>query len=84
MDAGPVVKMVEKTLSGDEKSSQILSEMFQVGTKELISALPSLWDGTIKKVEQDESDATHAPKMNSTEARYCTARYFVNLLGCLY
>jgi methionyl-tRNA formyltransferase len=83
MDAGPVVKMIERPLGGDEKSSKILSEMFQVGTKELISALPSLWDGTMKKYDQVESEATHAPKINSTEARYCIDRYDINADLCV-
>ena len=69
MDAGPIVKSIERPLNGDEKASQILSEMFQVGTKELIAALPSLWDGTVQKIDQVEADATHAPKMNTTESR---------------
>ena len=45
MDAGPLVKQVEKDLTGDEKAGQILSSMFTVGSEELIKLLPSLWDG---------------------------------------
>jgi methionyl-tRNA formyltransferase len=69
MDAGPLVKVIERTLLGDEKASKVLADMFTEGTHALILALPGLWDGSIIKVPQKEEDATHAPKMNTSESR---------------
>lgn len=69
MDAGPVVKQAVRELDGDEKCTELLPELFETGTRALIDVLPSLWDGTIEKIEQNEEEVTHAAKMSTAEAR---------------
>ena len=69
MDAGPIVKKVIRDLDGDEKCTELLPELFETGTRALIDVLPSLWDGTIEKIEQHEEEVTHAAKMTTEEAR---------------
>eukprot|EP00967_Tisochrysis_lutea_P100872 scaffold150850_cov26-Tisochrysis_lutea.AAC.2 len=51
-----------RSLDGSEQEPELLMEMFERGTRLLISALPSVWDGSCKSVltPQDDSRATKA------------------------
>ena len=69
MDAGPVVKQVIRELNGDERCTELLPELFETGTRALVDILPSVWDGTVGKIEQNEEEMTHAAKMSAAEAR---------------
>ena len=70
MDAGPILRQIEIPLTGDEKASEFLLNMFKLGTKELLDALPSVIDGTAKSQlrQQIEDDATPADKLSTNEA----------------
>ena len=85
MDAGPLVKQIVKPLQGDEKAPEILTEMFAVGTNELIDVLPSVFDGTItisNAVAQDHARSTNATKLSVEEAKidFATMNSKVNSL----
>ena len=85
MDAGPLVKQIVKPLQGDEKAPEILTEMFAVGTNELIDVLPSVFDGTItisNAVAQDHTRSTNATKLSVEEAKidFATMNSKVNSL----
>jgi len=72
MDAGPIVKQVVKPLQGDEKAPEILTEMFSVGTNELIDLLPGVFDGSITTSTasvQDHARSTNATKLSVDEAK---------------
>lgn len=69
MDAGPIIKQVECELDGHEQAPRFLSDMFKVGTQELIKALPSIFEGSVQVIEQDEEGVTHAPKLAAGDAR---------------
>lgn len=69
MDAGPIVAQHTVTLTGDEKASDFLSAMFDEGSNLLISAMPSLFDGSVATREQAEADATAADKLSPLDAR---------------
>ena len=70
MDAGPILRQMERPLSGNERANDLLLELFETGTGQLLDALPSVWDGSCKEalVSQDGSRATKAPKVSAAEA----------------
>lgn len=70
MDAGPLVRQVERPLNGDEQAGELLNELFETGTDLLLDALPSVWDGSCgaTMVQQDGERATKAPKIKNEEA----------------
>lgn len=70
MDAGPVLRQVERKLGGDEQAPELLLEMFEAGTEQLLDALPSVWDGTCEAAlrPQDADAATKAAKVQKEEA----------------
>jgi methionyl-tRNA formyltransferase len=64
MDAGPILSQTKYNLNGDEKCTELLDTLFTLGTENLLTVLPHVFDKTVKNVEQDESMATYAPKLN--------------------
>ena len=70
MDSGPVLRQVERPLNGDEQGPELLAELFEAGTANLLEALPSVWDGSCQHVvrAQDGDRATSASKVRATEA----------------
>lgn len=70
MDAGPVLRQVRRELDGNERAPELLLELFETGTEQLLEALPSVWDGSCAEAmsPQDDGDATPAPKVNQAEA----------------
>ena len=68
MDAGPILRQIKYPLGGQEKSPELLDTLFQLGAKELIAALPSVFDGTATTFQQDDSLATAAPKLSSNDS----------------
>ncbi len=73
MDAGPVLRQVRYPLQGDEQAPALLHTLFEVGTRALVEALPSVWDGTATPVPQEEAAATKADKITASEAAVCFA-----------
>ena len=70
MDAGPVLRQLERPLVGDEQAPELLLELFEQGTNLLLDALPSVWDGSCdgELQQQDADRATKAPKILNAEA----------------
>jgi len=70
MDAGPVLRQVQRPLGGDEPATDLLLELFETGTEQLLEALPSVWDGSCESLirPQDGSQATKAAKVVPAEA----------------
>jgi len=70
MDSGPVLRQVERPLTGDETATEMLEELFEVGSEQLLQALPSVWDGSCADTmtQQDDSKATKAAKVKKEEA----------------
>ena len=69
MDAGPIAAQSSIKLKGDERAPELLSSLFELGTENLISLLPSVWDGTVCRREQAHAQQSHAPKLSKDEAR---------------
>jgi methionyl-tRNA formyltransferase len=70
MDAGPILRQTTRPLAGDEQAPELLMELFETGTGQLLDALPSVWDGSSEqlKTPQDHEQATPAPKVSRDEA----------------
>lgn len=70
MDAGPILSQTDIELNGDEKATELLKELFEIGTKKLIDdILPNIFKGTVTLTDQDDAAATFAPKLNASEAK---------------
>jgi methionyl-tRNA formyltransferase len=68
MDAGPLLRQVNRPLQGHEKTPELLESLFRLGTEELLTALPGVFDGSLVQWMQDESQATPAPKLSSNDS----------------
>lgn len=70
MDAGPILRQVERPLSGEEQAPELLLELFEAGTEQLLQALPSVWDRSCEGVllPQDGAKATKAAKIERSES----------------
>jgi methionyl-tRNA formyltransferase len=73
MDAGPVLRRVERPLDGDEKHDQLLAELFQTGANALLEVLPRVWSGEVSATDgatpQSElGEISHAPKVSVDES----------------
>ncbi|KAF8676275.1 hypothetical protein HU200_047147 [Digitaria exilis] len=70
LDAGPVIACERFSVDECIKAPELLAILFDIGSKLLISELPSILDGSAKEKAQpqDDSKATLAPKLNSDES----------------
>ena len=70
MDAGPIIAQEKVAVEDHVKAPEFLNHMFDLGTKLLVSHLPTILDGTAAEsaVPQDEEQATHASKVTKEEA----------------
>jgi len=59
MDAGPIYKQTTYKLSGDETSPELYNELATIGAQTLIESLPSIADGSLQPVKQDDNNATY-------------------------
>ncbi|KAL5220803.1 hypothetical protein ABZP36_025516 [Zizania latifolia] len=70
LDAGPVIACERFAVDEYIKGPELLAILFNIGSKLLLHELPSILDGSAKEKAQpqDDSKATHAPKLNSGES----------------
>ncbi|GMH83597.1 hypothetical protein TrST_g7148 [Triparma strigata] len=71
MDAGPIISQVSRPNDDVKGASQELEELFDLGTEELLKALPSIFSGQITfdtAAEQDEEQVTKAKMIGKDEA----------------
>jgi methionyl-tRNA formyltransferase len=75
MDSGPVLRQSTVQLTGSEQAPELLRTLFELGTAELVAALPQVWTGTAAAaaVQQDSAAASEAPKISASEAQCCFA-----------
>lgn len=69
MDAGPILFQVEEPIAPEETASDLRMRLSEIGAEALVEALVLLEAGLIEEREQDESQATYAPKVDRTVAR---------------
>ncbi|XXG79618.1 hypothetical protein AAC387_Pa09g0650 [Persea americana] len=70
LDAGPIISYERVEVDDHIKAPELLSMLFNRGSKLLIRELPSIFDGSakLKAHVQDDSKATLAPKLKSEES----------------
>ena len=69
MDAGPILFQAEEPIGPEETASDLRMRLSEVGAEALVEALVLLEGGVIEEREQDESQATYAPKVDRATAR---------------
>ena len=52
---------------GDKDSATVMSELSELGARELLAAIPTFADGTVVWTRQDESKVTYASKIEKAE-----------------
>jgi methionyl-tRNA formyltransferase len=69
LDAGPIIHQIATPIVDDETFGELSLRLSELGALALIEALSLLAIGEVTEVEQDESRATYAPKVNREAAR---------------
>lgn len=64
MDAGPILHQVEEPIADDETATDLWSRLSELGAAALVEALALMQFGAIEEREQDEAQATFAPRLN--------------------
>jgi len=68
MDAGPIIAQKEVLIDLDDTAYILGMKLLSEGVNLLADALHSLINGAVQFKEQDESEATYAPKITSEES----------------
>ena len=66
LDTGPYCVQLQTPI-GEKDASMLTSELATLGATALVSALPSIADGTVSWAFQDDSAATYAYKVSKTD-----------------
>jgi len=69
LDAGPIIHQVATPIVDDETFGELSLRLSELGALALIEALSLLAVGEAQEVEQEESRATYAPKVDREAAR---------------
>lgn len=72
MDAGPIVAQEEHNIDDDEQATTLLPDLFKIGTRSLMEAIPKVIDGEISMetaTVQDESRVAEAGMIDSSEGQ---------------
>ena len=69
MDAGPILLQTEEPIFPSDTASDLTDRLAEVGAEALVEALTLLEAGVLDAVEQDEAEATYAPKVTRATAR---------------
>lgn len=67
MDAGPVYKQFKISLTGKEASKQLYENLGKTGSELLVEILPSIIDGSLLPIDQDESAATYCHMLKKSD-----------------
>jgi methionyl-tRNA formyltransferase len=69
LDTGAVYLTRRYSLAADETGGSLHDRLSVLGAEGLMEALPGIADGSLQPVEQDNSEATYAAKLEKKEAR---------------
>ncbi len=69
MDAGPILLQSEEPILPSDTASDLTARLAEIGAGALVEALALLETGGLDGVEQDEAEATYAPKVTRATAR---------------
>jgi methionyl-tRNA formyltransferase len=70
MDAGAIIHQVREPILADETAGELALRLSEVGAAALVEGLALLGAGLAEDVEQDDAEATFAPKVNRDVARF--------------
>lgn len=68
MDAGPILYQIEEPIGPEETASDLAGHLSQLGAEGLVETLILLGVGVGEEREQDEEEATYAPKIDRETA----------------
>lgn len=69
MDAGPILYQIREPILPEERAADLAGRLSDLGAQALIEALALLEVGELEEVEQDDSMATYAPRIDRDDAR---------------
>jgi methionyl-tRNA formyltransferase len=69
MDAGPIYATREYILQGTESRPELYNNLANVGTDLLLEVVPSITDGSLRPVPQDESKATYCQLLKKYDSQ---------------
>jgi methionyl-tRNA formyltransferase len=69
MDAGAIIHAVREPILPDETAGELTVRLSEIGAAALVEALALLAADAVEEVEQDDSAATYAPKIDRETAR---------------
>lgn len=69
MDAGPILFQIPEPVAADETASELSGRLSELSAAALVEALALLELGELDAVEQEESQATYAPRLTREDAR---------------
>lgn len=69
LDAGPILLQAPEPIDAEERASDLWTRLSETGAATLVEALALLEAGQITPVEQDETLATYAPRIERADAR---------------
>ncbi|MBV2121279.1 MAG: methionyl-tRNA formyltransferase [Candidatus Thiodiazotropha sp. (ex Ctena orbiculata)] len=69
LDTGPMLSIRSTPIDAKETGGSLHDRLAELGSAALIEVLPSLSDGTLEAIPQDDSQANYASKLDKEEAR---------------
>jgi methionyl-tRNA formyltransferase len=69
MDAGPILAQKAVPILREDTAGTLSEKLARLGSRLLTQTLINYYRGDLRPVEQDESEATHAPKIKKEDAR---------------
>lgn len=87
MDAGDIISTCETQITDDDNLETLHDRLSQMGSRLLIETLPSIFNGTNKRIKQDESEVTYAYNVSREEEKLDfnkTSREVFNQIRGLY
>lgn len=75
LDTGPVIVQQRTPIEPDDTAGSLFERLSPTGAKALLEALDSLEHNTAEPLQQDDSEATPAPKIKPEDARIDWSRH---------
>ncbi len=69
VDTGDMLLARETEIGPDETAGELYARLSELGAQVLIDTLKALEAGTLKRIKQDESEATHCPMLKKEHGR---------------
>ena len=67
MDTGDIISMSELIIKDEDTTESLFNDLSTLGASLLIDTLPSIFEGTNKRIKQDDSKATYAYNIKREE-----------------